>query len=607
MWLTRRRVTLALLVVVAGLLTLTAVRLVQAARAASDGKQALLSAAQAVNAHDPKAAETRLTRARADFARARSALAGTGPVLPLARVTPFVRVQVRAMDSMARVGQDVADAGLTLMPTARALLTPGGGSNAQAKVAELETSKPQVDAALLALGRSSREVHALDGYRLLGPLDSAHRQLETRLDDAVHLASQGQQALTVLLDLSGASSQHSYLLLSQNPDEPRPTGGYMGTYGVLVGSKGKVQIPRYGSMGQWNVDHPQAAIPVAQAPFPFRYATPPHPQSLGNANTTPDWPASAALAARIWQRGREKPVDGVLTFTPALLTRLLAVVGPTKVPGYPDTVTAATVDSRVEYYVHGEASVGKGATARKEFLSELAHAVLDRTLHAPPSKLTDLGKALSVSLSRREASVWSNNPDVQAAIAGLGWDGALPNEPGDFYADAEFAFASKNGRHLLRTFDHQVVLSKDGSGSSSTAMVERDTEPYDQKYNQEAHAYITPYGPQGGVLLATADPSDAGQASLAGHPSAGWLRDAPPLGEFTLKVGWQAPNLLLRRSDGLWLYRLTWLPQPGHSGDVLNLHVTLPAGWKWRGAAPPRSVNLSGPYTGEWLVQPAGS
>ena len=313
------------------------------------------------------------------------------------------------------------------------------------------------------------------------------------------------------------------------------------------------------------------------------------------------------MAARIWQRGGERPVDGVLTFTPALLTRLLKVVGPTRVPGYPDIVTAANVDSRVEYYVHGEASLGKIPSQRKEFLSDLARAVLDRTLHAPPSELPHLGEALSSSLVRREASVWSNKPDVQAAIAGLGWDGALPNQPGDFYADAEFAFESKNGRHLLRTFDHAVVLSQDGSGSSSTTMVVRDTVPYVPYINFDSHAYITPYGPQDGVLLPTSDPMDASQADLAGHPSGGWLRSAPPLGQATLRVGWQAPNLLLRRSDGLWLYRLIWLPQPGHSGDVLNLRVALPAGWKWRGTAPPRSVNLSGPYTGEWLVQPGGS
>lgn len=607
MFLSRRRLLwLFVTAVLVGLLTLTLFRLAQAASAAKDGKRALLQASAELKARHPDAAEVLLGTARNDFRKVRSALAGTGPVLPVARVTPLVRVQVRAMDTMAGAGESVADAGLSLMPTARRLLTPGGTSSAAKAIAELQSSQPQVDAAATELKQAQKTVVALDGYRLLGPLASAHRDLESRLGDAVRLGAQGQRTLTVLLDLAGADGPRSYLLLSQNPDEPRPTGGYMGSYGVLSGAHGKVRLARYGAMGTWNVAHPKAAIPVAQSPFPFRYAVPPHPQSLGNANATPDWPASAALAARIWQRGGERPVDGVLTFTPALLTRLLAVLGPTKVPGYPDIVTSATVDRRVEYYAHGEASVGKDSAQRKEFIGSLAHAVLDATLHAPSAKLADLGKAMAASLRQREASVWSRRPDVQAAAAGLGWDGALPATVGDFYADAEFAFASKNGRHLLRTFDHTVVLAADGSGSSDTVLVERDAEAFVPGYNIDSHAYITPYGPQGGVLLPSSDPADATEATLTGHPTAGWLRTALPLGQTQLHVGWQSPDLLLRRSDGTWEYRLTFLPQPGHASDVLHLRVALPAGWRWSAAGPPSSVALTGPFSGSWLVTPRG-
>jgi hypothetical protein len=598
--LTRKRVLLAITAVVVGLLVFAGVRLVRAGHAAQDGKSALLSAAEDVRARRMSAAETHLQVARSDFGRTRRGLSAN-PLLALARVTPLLRVQVRAMDTMAEAGESTADAGLALMPTAQRILAPAGGSSAEVAMRELPASRPQVDSAVAALATSQRNLRALDGYRLLGPLASAHRQLETRLDEAVQMGRSGQQTLAVLLDLAGAKRPSSYLLLSQNPDEPRPTGGYMGTYGVLTGRSGRVSIDRYGAMGQWNVQHPQAAIPAAQAPFPFRYATPPHPQSLGNANATPDWPASAGLAARIWQRGGEERVDGVVTFTPVLLTRLLAVVGPTRVPGYRDVVTDATVDSRLEFYVHGEASIGKDSATRKEFVGALAHAVLDRALHAPPAKLPDLGRALAAALSHREAAIWSRTADVQKAIEGLGWDGALPDASGDFYADTEFAFASKNGRHLLRTFDHTVTLAPDGSGLSDTTMVLRDTAPYTPGSNIDSHAYITPYGSQGGALLPSSDVADQAEASIAGHPTAGYLRTAQPLGQTRLHVGWQAPDLMLRRSDGTWEYRLTWLPQPAHRGDVLRLEVKLPAGWRWLHGAPPAVVALDGPYRGHWV------
>src|SRR4051794_28459292 len=262
---TRRRTAwLFALAVLVALGALSAVQLLRANAAATQGKQALLAATADVRARNFTNADRHLREAGERFRQVRSALAGTGPVLPLARMTPLVRVQVRAMDTMARAGQTTADAGAQLLPTARRIMQPAGNRSAEAAMQELAKSRPVVDTAVASLVKTQRDVHELDGYRLLGPLGLAHRDLETRLDDAVRQGGDGQRTLTVLLNLAGVEQPSSYLLLSQNPDEPRPTGGYMGTYGVLSGRNGRVRIARYGAMGDWNVAHPRAALPLSQ-------------------------------------------------------------------------------------------------------------------------------------------------------------------------------------------------------------------------------------------------------------------------------------------------------------------------------------------------------
>jgi hypothetical protein len=319
---------------------------------------------------------------------------------------------------------------------------------------------------------------------------------------------------------------------------------------------------------------------------------------------TPDWPASARLAADVWRRGGEQPVDGVVTFTPALLSRLIGAIGQVRVPGYPDVITSGNVDEHLNYYTHREAVRGLNTSVRKQFIADLAQAVLHASLTAPAARLPKLGTAISDGLDQRDAALWLRTPSLERDLSANGWDGGFRSRPGDFFADSEFAFVSKNGRGLRRTFAHSVVVNPDGSGTSETNIRVRNTLPPEAFFNDDPIYYLTPYGPQGAALDKSSDPPDASQATLAGHPSAAWFRTIPAHTTGALHVRWDAPILAFRRADGLWEFRLTWLATPGHVGDVLDLSVTLPRGWHWHGAPPPRHVALNDLYEGSWLITP---
>jgi hypothetical protein len=47
-----------------------------------------------------------------------------GPLLSVARVTPFVRIQVRGVENLAAAGLAVADAGTSLADAAQGVLEP---------------------------------------------------------------------------------------------------------------------------------------------------------------------------------------------------------------------------------------------------------------------------------------------------------------------------------------------------------------------------------------------------------------------------------------------------------------------------------------------------
>jgi hypothetical protein len=200
---------------------------------------------------------------------------------------------------------------------------------------------------------------------------------------------------------------------------------------------------------------------------------------------------------------------------------------------------------------------------------------------------------------------WSRDANVAKALAARRWDGVLPRGVGDFFYNAEFAYAAKNGRPLQRTFDHRVVLNKDGSGIVTTTMTMTNPTRQDTFLNLTSKIYLTAYGPEGAVFHdSSSTAAIRREVALSGHPGAGFFIDPPPLGQSTLKVVWRVPRLAVDLPGNNWAYALRFMRLPDHSGDVVKVQVELPRGWKWRGAAPPATTALDKDLIGSWNYGP---
>jgi hypothetical protein len=583
------------------------IRAERAAHAAVLGKRALLAAETDLEAHNIPATRQDLARASSAFAQVHREIGALGPLRVVAEYTPLLRVQLHG-------AQTYADAGV--------LLTNGATSvtNAAAQVVNPPDRHIPLSDALQSLRqiRSALEqgindiddanglVMRLNGKRLLGPLDSARRQLARELPVVQRRAVSADQGLAALIDFAGGNGPRRYLVLSQNPDEPRPTGGYIGTYGVISAASGHISLERYASIESWYGSHPATDVPADQAPTAFRIPDPPVHQTLANVNATADWPTGAELARKMWLEGGEQQADGVAAITPEFLSKILGVLGPVAVPGYPGTVTASNVVDRVDFYTHVD--VAPGSTDRKEFIVELARVAMQELLGAPASSWDPLGRVVATAFNRHEIMAFSSEPAVEQTLSARGWDGRLPAVSGDFFYDGEFAYASKNGRGLHRTFHHVVHLAPDGSGTVTTTATIADTEPPSMtgSFNINSLSYLTFYGPSGAHLVSSSLAPDASEPPLSGHPALGWDLAAPPLGQTSVTFTWFVPHLATREADGSWRYQLWWMHLPDHVGDSLYLTVVTPPGWRWDGPAPPSTASLDQDLVGSWQLQQVG-
>ena len=603
-WAKRRRFLVGAALVVGGLFALTLIQTARADRSGLRGKAALARAEAHLNVRDVRAARDDLLEARNHFRQMQSDLGTMGPLGPLARVTPLVRVQIRGAKAFAQAGELLSNAGIGLVDAAAQVIEPKQKHMRLADALDaLRDVRSALNEGIAALDGAADKIHALDGYRLLGPLENARRDLIRRLPRVGAHAVSARDGLGALIDMLGGSGPRRFLIFSQNPDEVRPTGGFIGTYGVLVTRKGHLVLDRYAGIAEWYRPRRQAQLPPAQAALPLQFAVPPQPQTLANVNATADFSAAGRLAAKLWQRGGERPVDGVISITPAVMARIVGVLGPVAVPGFGETVTGANLLARVDYHTHLGAPTAGRPGGRKSFLIELAHVVVRRLLDAPASRWDPLAQAIGRGFETREAMAWSSRPIIQDALAARAWDGTLPQVAGDFFYEGDFEYSAKNGRGLHRTFDHTVALRADGSARVTTRVTIANTLPPSRGglFNIDSSSHITVNGPSGAILLPASDPPDADSGSLAGHPAFSWFVSADPLASTSFTVNWEVPHLATVAADGSLTYQLRFMGLPAHEGDVLHLHVRLPPGWKWEGRrTPSRTRSLDQDMIGSW-------
>ena len=598
----RRRIRRVLLG--AGAVLLVAVAtfgLVQSARAASfgrDGKASLIRAEQHLSRRDLDPARKELSSAHKSFQAMGAELDRLGPIRTVARFVPVLRSQIIAVESLQEAAVTVSLAGQRLTDAAQdALRSSEERIPLSGALDRLRSIQAPLAEGTTTLQAAQADVRELEGRRLIGPIGDAFNDFSKRLDRAVDQATSAADGIDAVVEFAGGNGPRRYLFLSQNPDEIRPTGGFIGMYGVFSASAGDLQLENFQPVQVFTNRHPGVEIPGTQAGSPFRLSTPPIPQRITNVNNLPDWPRAARLAVDLWERAGEPPVDGVVSFTPAFLARLLAVLGPVTVPTYGETVTSKNLLERFEFYTEQEETGETGD--KKGFVAELGDVIFSRLLEVPSSSLGGLAGAVGDAFAAREMMAWSTNPDVATTLGVRGWDGSFPKTTGDFFYNSEFSYAAKNGRGLRRTFNHEVTLRRDGSASITTTMRIANGEEFG-RFNISSLSYIVLYGPEGATLQPASDPPVATDPPVSGHPGAGYLMSAPPGGQATIRIAWEATNIARRGSDGKRHYSLWWMRVPDHSGDVLNLQVNLPEGWRWKGEGPPQRVELAKDVRGSW-------
>ena len=259
---------------------------------------------------------------------------------------------------------------------------------------------------------------------LLHKLDAIAPQLPTYLGYA-------HTVMNALPDLLGLTKPAHYLLFDMDSDELRPSGGFLGNYAVLTVQQGHL-IGGVHLKDVITLDCPSGSCPYNPIPAFYSWMNiDPSYFGMRDSNLSPDYPTSAQMVLQQYQRESGQKVDGVVMITPEIIKDILTVTGPIKVDGFDQTVDAKNLQDVIHYYHilshdFGVNPGNSGTTQRKVIDTLLGGLLLKKFGALDAGKQNTVLKQIIQGFGTKDVQFYLTNPKVQAVLAGMKIDAAIP-------------------------------------------------------------------------------------------------------------------------------------------------------------------------------------
>jgi len=293
-------------------------------------------------------------------------------------------------------------------------------------------------------------------------------EIKKSLNQADLILAKAVPLSEVIPVLAGYPKSAVYLVMLENNDELRPTGGFLGTYGILKTVDG--EISSFDTHDIYHLDMPveKAKIKIAP-PEPLKKYLNPN-WYMRDANWSPDWPTSAKKLLSFYElesgfsqtAEKVKNFDGVIALTPALITDFLKITGPIIIEG--QSYNQYNFQDLLQYRVEmGYQVLGVSSWQRKEVIGLIAAELKKRIFDLP---VEDWGKIVSLSidnLEKKNLLLYFNDSRLETIVKQNDFGGEIKAVDQDYLmvVDANLA-ALKTDAVMKRGLDYKVTAGQNG-------------------------------------------------------------------------------------------------------------------------------------------------
>lgn len=370
---------------------------------------------------------------------------------------------------ISNYAQQAADA-ITAVDTLthQAISTFAAGETGQV-VSLTQEAAAQSTTVYQALAKLESALQQLDSQRLSS---AQHQQLESFLDSLQEkrksLAS-FQQLQPLIPELIGIQGKRTYVVLLQNNQELRPTGGFIQAVAFVTVDQGAIIDTQVMSVYELEKS---LAVEV-EPPADLKKYLGEERLFLHDANWNPDFPSSAERITWFLERVQNRSVDGVISLNLLAVEDIIQATRPLEMSAFNEVITNKNLAERAEF--HSEVQL-VDTTTQPDYSAELLRQLLLNLTQLDGDQPGQLASAIRHNFDQEHIQIYARNSGLQASLTSLGWAGEIitPDCPPQLVGaiqtqscqvDAIYQVESNVGvnkanYYVTRDTQHQVSLSE---------------------------------------------------------------------------------------------------------------------------------------------------
>ena len=288
-----------------------------------------------------------------------------------------------------------------------------------------------------------------------------------KIDEVLETAETMKEFWPAALKLLGDRYPYRYLILLQNNNEIRPTGGFIGSYILLDMNDGEMTnmevhdiYERDGQLGA-AIEAPEEIARLGGTHWRMR-----------DANYSPDFEVSAKKVAWFLEKENGPGVDVVMGVDLALAEKILEITGPVQLRGI--EFNSDNFVTLLTYIVEAKL---EGETNPKQILKDFIPAV-ETKLRENPNKWRALMVVLQDAIEEKHLQAYAKNEEVQNLFGELKMTGLVkqPAEDEDYFSIINTSIGgNKSDAWMEQAVTHRTFVHEDGSVIDQVTISRRHT------------------------------------------------------------------------------------------------------------------------------------
>ena len=325
------------------------------------------------------------------------------------------------------------------------------GESVESFSAQLDSPIAGILSGFAELENANAILALVDAKNLPENLQSKVSETIAKLNYFLEFARPLVNALPEIPNLLGDKTPRRYLLLFQNSDEIRPTGGFIGSVGILDLNDGFVA--KFEIKDVYEIDGQLAEH--LDPPEGFGFIT--GSWGLRDANYHADFPTTADAASFLFEKAGFGSVDGVAAVNSTLLAKIAALAGGIEIDRLGGEIGAEDLNLVLEIIVESKAD---GASAPKKVLTEIWGELKNELAEISERDLFAL--ALD-AVREKEIQFSSANPELAKIATATGLANEMRSIDGDYLFVVNTSLSgNKSDKFCENEIAHSTTISENG-------------------------------------------------------------------------------------------------------------------------------------------------